>query len=403
MSSPSFIDGGVTAPKGFRASGIHSGIKEAKPDMALVVSETPATVAAVFTTNKIQGAPVRICRRRLPCTTARAIIVNSGNANACNGPQGMADAERMGRIAAQELGVDEETVFVCSTGTIGVPLPMDRIEKGIKAVAAALTPSGGDSSARAIMTTDTVDKQAAVEIEIGGVPVRIGGMAKGAGMIEPNMATMLAFLTTDAAVDSDSLQKCLSLAVSESFNKITVDGDQSCNDTVLFMAGAAAGNDVLDQAGPDWPVFDEAVKAVTRTLAMKIVEDGEGATKFVTVKVKGAVSDDDAVSAARAVANSLLVKTSWYGGDPNWGRIIDAVGRSGAEVREELVDISYDGLLAVKGGQAASNTVLKDLENILAKRRFTVTIELHLDRGRDTVYTCDCSEEYVRINSEYMT
>jgi glutamate N-acetyltransferase/amino-acid N-acetyltransferase len=399
------IEGGVTAPQGFTASGVHAGIKGkgTKLDLAMIVSLQDAAIAGTFTTNKIQGSHVKLCRQRIAGRKARAIVVNSGCANACTGPQGLVDAELMALCAAKELGIDEKVVFVCSTGTIGIPLPMDRIDAGIKAAVLSLSETGGQTAAKAIMTTDTVDKQYAVELTIDGRIVRIGGMAKGAGMIEPNMATMLAFLTTDAAVESRALQKCLSTAVGKSFNRVTIDGDQSCNDTVLFMANGTAGNGALNENHPDWKTFTDAVEDVARELAVKIAKDGEGATKFVTVTVKSAASDDGAHKAARAVANSLLVKTSWFGGDPNWGRVIDAVGYSGADVKEELIDISYDGLLAVKGGRANPDVSIKDLEEVIARKSFVLDIELHLGKGSDVVYTCDCSEEYVKINSEYMT
>jgi glutamate N-acetyltransferase / amino-acid N-acetyltransferase len=405
MSSIKTIDGGVTAPMGFSASGVHAGIKGkgTKPDIALIVSAKPAAIAATFTTNKVQGAHVKLCKQHLAGRKARAIVVNSGCANACTGPRGLADAEQMARIVAEEIGADDQHIFVCSTGTIGISLPMDKIETGIIMAVKALSGTGGAIAAKAIMTTDTVDKQAAVEFTVDSRTVRVGGMAKGAGMIEPNMATMLAFLTTDAAVEPTALQKCLSTAVAQSFNRVTVDGDQSCNDTVLLMANGAAGNRPLNEKHPDWESFAKAVNDVTRELAIKIARDGEGATKFVTVVVAGAATDVDAKKAIRAVANSLLVKTSWFGGDPNWGRVIDAVGYSGAEMKEELVDISYDDLFAVKGGMANPETSIKDLEKVLAKKSFTLNIDLHLGKGSDTVYTCDCSEEYVRINSEYMT
>jgi glutamate N-acetyltransferase/amino-acid N-acetyltransferase len=292
---------------------------------------------------------------------------------------------------------------VCSTGTIGKPLPLDKIKPGIQAAAAALSDAGGDDAAHAIMTTDTVAKQVAVQLSIDGKTVRIGGMTKGAGMIEPNMATMLAFLTTDAVVMPGALQNCLSDAVHQSFNSISVDGDQSTNDTVLCLANGAAGNSPLDASHPEWNLFVEALTEVAKQLAMKIVQDGEGATKYVAVTVSGAISIEDAQKAARAVANSLLVKTSWFGGDPNWGRIIAAVGYSGAEVKEDLVDISYDGLVMVKGGQRSADTPLSRLEEILAQASFAVDINLNLGDDTDTVYTCDCSHEYVTINSEYMT
>ncbi len=397
------IEGGVTTPLGYQACGIEAGIKANKLDMALLVSTTPAAVAGTFTRNKVHAAPVKLCRAHLAGGTARAIIVNSGCANACTGPAGMAAAERTAVTTARLLKVPVGHVFVCSTGTIGKPLPIDKIEKGAALAAAALSPTGGPDAARAIMTTDTVPKQAAAELTIGGRVVRIGGMAKGAGMIEPNMATMLAFLTTDAAVAQPALQRCLSAAVALSFNRISVDGDQSTNDTVLLMANGAAGNPALDEAHPEWPAFQAAVTEVARTLALKIVKDGEGATKLVTVTVDGAADDADADRVARAIANSLLVKTAWFGGDPNWGRVIAAVGYSGARIDENRVDIDFDDVAAVRNGCPAADFSLAAVEAVYAKPEFTVRIGLHVGNGQATVYTCDCSYEYVRINAEYMT
>jgi glutamate N-acetyltransferase/amino-acid N-acetyltransferase len=396
------IAGGVTAPQGFLAAGVAAGIKASGMDMALLVSAVPAVVAGTFTQNRIQAAPVKLCRERLSGRQARAVIINSGNANACTGEPGMVDAIRMASRTAKRLEADPAQVFVCSTGTIGKPLPMDRVEAGIEAVVAALTEDGGDTAAKAIMTTDTVDKQVAATCEMDGKTVTIGGMAKGAGMIEPNMATMLGFLTTDATVPADALQACLSAAVGSSFNRITVDGDQSTNDTVLMFANGMAGTGLIMPDHPQWSVFCDAVGYVCTTLAKMIVKDGEGATRFVTITVNGAVTRDDAFAAARAVANSLLVKTSWYGGDPNWGRVIDAVGYSGAELTESSIDIRYNDVWAVKGGRAAESS-LADLEAVLQEKTFEIVIDLNLGSGTDTVYTCDCSEEYVRINSEYMT
>ena len=403
MNTVKRIEGGVTAPRGFLASGVHAGIKANRADMALIVSERPAAVAGTFTLNKVHAAPVKLCRRHLAGRLAKAVVINSGSANACTGPQGMADAERTARLVAEALKTPAETVFVCSTGTIGKPLPMDKIEAGVGLTVAALSRQGGDAAAKAIMTTDTVDKQVAVEVTVAGVPVRIGGMAKGAGMIAPNMATMLAFLTTDAAVDASALQRCLSAAVDKGFNRITVDGDQSTNDTVLLLANGAAGNPALNERHPDWPAFAAAVEEVTLALAQKIVKDGEGATKFVTVTVKGAASAGDARKAARAIANSLLVKTSWFGGDPNWGRVIAAVGYSGAAVEQDQVEIAYDDLCVVRNGRAASGSSLKDLEAVLKRPAFELSVDLHLGTAADTVYTCDCSYDYVKINSEYLT
>ena len=398
------IKGGVTAPRGFKAAGVHAGIKANKPDLAVIVSDRPAVAAGTFTTNKVQAAPVRLCRQRIKAgDPVRAIVVNSGSANACTGPEGQADAERTTRIAAAQLGIDKKSVLVCSTGCIGIPLPMKKIEAGIAAAAAALSEKGGDDAAKAIMTTDTVDKQVAVQLKVDGKDVRIGGMAKGAGMIAPDMATMLAFLTTDAVVVPGALGACLSAAVKNSFNKITVDGDTSTNDTCLFLANGAAGNNQLDVDHPDWQQFEEAVRHVTRELSTKIVEDGEGATKFVTINVAGAASDADARKAARTVAESMLVKTSWFGGDPNWGRVMDALGYSGIEMKEEMVDITYNDLCAVRHGRAAAEMKREELEEVLAGKKFAINIDLHVGDGSDWVCTCDCSVEYVKINSDYTT
>ena len=397
------VQGGVTAPLGFRACGVHAGIKGRKPDMALLVSDGPATASAMFTTNRVQAAPVLWCRERLKERRASAIIINSGNANACTGDQGRCDTAETAAVTAETLGLSVNDVWVCSTGTIGIPLPMDKIRAGIKLAAEALVPDGGDAAAKAIMTTDTVDKQAAVELMVDGVTVRVGGMAKGAGMIEPNMATMLAFLTTDAAVEPEALQICLRDAVKGSFNRITIDGDQSTNDTIILLAGGKAGNRPLDPDHPDWKAFCVAVSSVAHTLALKIVEDGEGVTKVVTVEVAGARSDEDGARVSRAIANSLLVKTAWHGGDPNWGRIMAAVGYSGAEVDPERINIRFDDADVVQNGCLARGTSLSVLEAIYAKPRFSVHVDLRLGDGHDTVYTCDCSEEYVQINAEYMT
>ena len=399
------VEGGVTAARGYRAAGVSAGIKKAgRLDFAMLVSERPAVVAGVFTTNRIQGAPVKLCRERVAGGAgARAVVINSGNANACTGPEGLDNARQTARLVAGGLGCDEGQVLVCSTGTIGIPLPMDKIANGVTLVVPALKPDGGAIAAHAIMTTDTVDKQFAVEVRIDGRAVRVGGMAKGAGMIEPHMATMLAFVTTDAAVGREALQACLARAVERSFNRITVDGDQSCNDTVLLLANGAAGGATLEAGHRDWPAFVQAVETVCRELAIRVVKDGEGATKFVTVEVRGAASDGDADLAARAIARSFLVKTSWFGGDPNWGRVINAVGYSGAAVRGDVVDIAYDGLTAFQQGRPVLHARLPELEAVLRKPAFTLAVDLHLGQGAAVMYTCDCSEDYVKINSEYMT
>ena len=403
MSDFTVIDGGVTAPRGFTASGICAGIKADALDLALLVSETPATVAGMFTTNAVQAAPVKLCKQVVASGTASAVVVNSGCANACTGEAGMTAATETAEATAAALGIAAESIFVCSTGTIGKPLPVDKIKAGLPAAVAALATDGGGHAAKAIMTTDTVDKQVAVSLEVGGQTVCVGGMAKGAGMIEPNMATMLAFLTTDAAVSQAALQDCLASAVTKSFNRVTVDGDQSTNDTVLLFANGASGAPLLDPSHPDWEAFEAAVAAVALALAKKMVEDGEGATKFITVTVNGAVTAADANLAAKAIANSLLCKTAWFGGDPNWGRVMAAVGYSGAQVDSALVDIAFDDVAAVLDGMMAPGVAFEDLEEVFAKKAFEISVNLNLGAAEDTVYTCDCSYDYVKINAEYMT
>jgi len=396
------VPGGITSPRGFRAAGVAAGIKGDKRDMALVVSDTPAVMAGVFTTNRVAAAPVQLCRERLAARQARAIVVNSGNANACTGADGMRDARRMTQITADLLKVEEPAVFVCSTGTIGRPLPMDKIEAGIRLAVEALSPTGGTDAATAIMTTDTKPKQVAVTMEIDGKPVILGGMAKGAGMIHPNMATLLVFLTTDAVVEALALQDCLATAVDQSFNRISVDGDRSTNDTTLFMANGIARNAPLNRRHPHWKAFCAAVQALTGELARQIVKDGEGATKLVTVTVRNAPGKRSAEKVARAVANSLLVKTSWFGADPNWGRVICAVGYAGVPVNPDRIDIAYNGQSAVRNGQPAG-LVPETLHAIIAQPEFGIEIDLNLGRSTYTMTTCDCSEEYVRINASYMT
>lgn len=403
MSDFTVIDGGVTAPQGFKASGVCAGIKADALDLALLVSETPATVAGMFTTNAVQAAPVKLCKQVLASGAASAVVVNSGCANACTGEVGMTAATEMATATASALSIDADAVFVCSTGTIGKQLPMDKIKAGLPEAVAALAVDGGGNAARAIMTTDTVNKQVAVSVEVGGQAVSIGGMAKGAGMIEPNMATMLAFLTTDAAVSLTALQSCLKKAVTKSFNRVTVDGDQSTNDTVLLFANGASETPLLDESHPAWGTFEAAVADVALALATMMVKDGEGATRFITVTVQGAVTATDANQAAKAVANSLLCKTAWFGGDPNWGRVIAAVGYSGAQVDADLVDISFDDVAAVIGGQMAEGVAFSELETVFARTAFEILIDLKLGSETDTVYTCDCSYDYVKINAEYMT
>jgi glutamate N-acetyltransferase / amino-acid N-acetyltransferase len=391
----------IELPAGFRAAGWHAGIKKSnRKDMALIVADAPATVAGVFTQNKVCAAPVKWCRQQLTGRRARAIIVNSGNANCCTGPQGVRDTETMAQVTAAALDVPVEQVFVCSTGSIGFPLPMAAVTAGIPALAQQLSRTGGRDAAEAIMTTDLKIKHWTAHLQIEGHPVTVSGIAKGAGMIEPNMATMLSFCMTDAAVDANALQQALHEAVDQSFNRITVDGDQSTNDTVLLLASGVAGHPTpLTPAHPDWRRFVAALKEVTLELALKIVADGEGANKVITVLVEGAASDADADRAARAIANSFLVKTSWAGAHAIWGRIMETMGYSGAQILEERVDIWYDDLHAVHQG-VSTGAERAALERVIARPTFTLCADLHLGTGRAVVYTCEITEEYVRINVE---
>jgi glutamate N-acetyltransferase/amino-acid N-acetyltransferase len=401
MSIPFFeICGGITSPQGFVAGSAFCGIKAAnknKPDIALIYSREKSVAAATFTTNKVKAAPVRVSAAHLKTAEVRAIIANSGNANACTGIVGIEHAKRMAKAAAAALGLRERQVLVCSTGRIGVPLPIKKMEQTIAKLPKVLQTSGSLKAARAIMTSDTFPKEVAVEFQIDGKPVRVGGIAKGAGMIDPNMATMLCFITTDAAVSKTHLQKSLSTAVEQSFNRITIDGDMSTNDTVIALANGAAGNAPLTLRDDGFELFQSALNYVTLQLARLIVEDGEGVTKFVEVRVQGAATYHDARKAAEAIAKSCLVKCSWFGGDPNWGRLMDALGYCTAKVSEEQVDIFYDGVIAVKNGMA-SRTPFSKLKKIVAKGKFAITIDLQLGSAEYTVYTTDLSTAYVEFN-----
>ncbi len=390
------VRGSITAPKGFRAAGVAAGIKASgAKDLALIVSDRPAVAAAVFTTNQVKAAPVVYNQRHVNTGTAQAIVANSGNANACTGYVGMIHARAMAAAVARRIGCDEDRVFVCSTGRIGVRLPSVKIQAGIKKLLGMLSPSGGHAAAEAIMTTDSFPKECAVRFKAGNHLITVGGIAKGAGMIHPNMATMLAFLTTDAAVTHAPLQRALTNAVNQSFNRISVDGDMSTNDSVLLLANGEAGNKPL--TGKVWTEFEEALSFVCLELAKLIMRDGEGVSRFITVTVDGAVDDRDAEIAARSVCNSVLVKTSWCGGDPNWGRIMDALGYSAAKVQESKIEIAYNGVPAVANGMPARTPVEK-LKKIVAQPEFQIDIHMHLGRGRCTMFTCDLTEKYVEFN-----
>ena len=397
------IQGSVGAPEGFRAAGVACGIKKSgAPDLALVVSETDASAAAVFTTNRAQAAPVLVSREHLETTRgrARALVVNSGCANACTGSDGLDHARAMAALTARHVGCSSADVLVASTGVIGVKLDMTRVESGIAAAAQQLAQSGGPDAARAIMTTDPFPKEAAVEAVIGSGTVRVGGIAKGSGMIEPMMATMLGFVTTDARVEPSLLRRALVSVVNDTFNAISVDGECSTNDCVFLLASGASGVTIGEA---ELPQFMQVLRAACEPLAIGIVRGGEGATKLITVRVVGAQSNEDARRAARAIANSPLVKTAVHGGDPNWGRLIAVAGRSGsaftlegAAVRIGPVELFREGTpFDERAGDAATYLQGKDID-----------IEVDLGTGgagRSHMWTCDLSAEYVRINAEYRT
>lgn len=396
--------GSVTTPAGFRAATLAAGIRYRRDDMALLTSDPPAMATGMFTTNRIQAAPVKYCRERLARETpVRAVLINSGNANACTGVAGERDTRTMASAMASALGCDPETVLVASTGTIGVPLPIDKITAAIPGLPSRLAREGGAGAARAIMTTDTREKTVALSAQIGGVTVTVGGMAKGAGMIEPHMATMLAFVTTDAAVkDQAALRTAMREAVDASFNRITVDGDQSTNDTLLLLANGCAGNAPLSPGMTGWDLFQAMLTEVCWRLAYAVVADGEGATKVVAVTVRGAANAAEAEKAARAVARSMLVKTAWNGADPNWGRVMDALGYSGADLCETRISLDFDDVPAVRGGISAG-TSLEKLRAVMLQPAFRLTADLGVGDVEYTMWSCDCSEEYVRINAAYMT
>lgn len=434
------VEGAVIAAQGFRTAGVFCDIKRLgtgkgsnkgpKRDLTLIVSDVPCSVAGMFTTNQICAAPVKVCVSRVAKGIAQAVVVNSGNANACTGKQGMKDALAMTRLTEKTLGLKDGYALVGSTGRIGVNLPMEQVNSGIVA-AAPLLGSSADHAAQAveaIMTSDTRPKQIAIEFKLGGKTVRLGGMCKGAGMIQPGMsatgarpaalpagvpaglhATMLGFITTDAAIEAKALQAALRETVAHSFNRITVDGDMSTNDTVLVLANGLAGNAPITSAKhKDFATFAAALQHVCLELAKMIVRDGEGVHRVVTVRVEGAKSVADADAAARAVANSALVKTSWHGGDPNWGRIIDAIGYSPATVMENKVDIGYSApgsrkvLWSLKRGQPTKAT-FKELCTATAPKEFDLHIRLNLGKGAALMYAADLTEAYVDYNKGDVT
>ncbi len=406
MSICRSVKGGVCSALGFRAAGVAAEIKyKGRNDVALLVADEPCSAAALFTTNKVAAAPVVYDRRIVKGGRVQAILANSGCANACTGEGGMKDAELSALATAGELGIDPRHVLVASTGVIGRRLPMERLLAGMQLAVKSLGRDAGHGLAatKAIMTTDTRPKQACAKTVIDGKKVTVGGMSKGSGMIEPNMATMLGFVTTDAAISPRMLKRALQLAVWKSFNRLVVDGDESTNDSVFLLASGRAGNREIDAPGKDFELFLEALETVCVSLAKQMATDGEGATKFVTVVVKGARSERDAERAARSVAKSPLAKTSWFGKDPNWGRVLAAVGYSGADVSDMKAEVFYDREWAFKCGRIADEKQLAKLARVMKKDAFTVTVDLHLGECESSIYTCDFSLDYVHINADYTT
>lgn len=411
------ISGSICEPRGFKCASVFCDIKKLgtgkgsqkgrKDDLAMIVSDVPAAVAGMFTTNQVCAAPVKVSREAAARDFARAIVVNSGNANAATGGQGMRDAETMARMTAKALSLNPNQVLVCSTGRIGVPMPMKNVERGIRRCAPLLARSTPNARqvANAIMTTDTRRKEIAVDFKIGQSMVRIGGICKGAGMIQPGMATMLAFITTDAAVGSPELKRALKIAVEQSFNRITVDGDMSTNDSVIALANGLARNSKSQIARSP---FQEGLNHVCLELAKMIVRDGEGTSRVVTLRVRGARNDREAEAAARAIANSSLVRASWCGGDPNWGRILCALGYSKARINERLVDVGYAPtserkiLFAFRRGRP-TNVPLKRLAKITSASEFDLHVDLHRGRGEFATYAADLTEDYVAFNKGDIT
>jgi glutamate N-acetyltransferase/amino-acid N-acetyltransferase len=401
----STVAGGVTEPRGFRATGVAAGIKPTgNLDLALVVSDTPAAAAAVFTLNRAQAAPVVVSRQHLEASgsRARAIVVNSGCANACTGTDGLRHAREMTALVARVIDCPDEQVLVASTGVIGVALPMDKIREGVPAAFRALTADRGESggrAAQAIMTTDPFPKAAAARFVIADREVAIGGMAKGSGMIEPMLATMLAFLTTDAAIAPALLDRALRTAVDSTFNAITVDGECSTNDCVMVLANGASGAEVDESS---YPVFVGALTDVCHRLALGIVRGGEGATKLITVSVTGAASAVEAHRCAKAIANSPLVKTAVHGGDPNWGRLIAVAGRAGVAFELNRASVMMGPIVLFEQGRPFDANAARAAEYL---QQTDVTVRVHLGAGTysSTVWTCDLSAEYVRINADYRT
>ena len=395
------INGGVTAPNGFKAAGVHGGLKMNKKDVSLIFSEVPAVAAGVFTTNKVAAAPVIIDKEQLAKgNKISAIVCNSGIANACTGEQGIKDGWDTIRFTAEQLNISENSVLISSTGVIGKNLFMDRLMKGISIAVKNLSKDNHTAAAEAIMTTDTFSKEYAVKFSVNDSEIIIGGMAKGSGMIKPNMATMLAFITTDALISKDLLQESLKIVVNKTFNRISVDNDTSTNDMVIVLANGLSRVPEIKKDTEEYGLFLNALEKVCRTLAKMIVKDGEGATKLIEVNIKGAATPEYALKAARAVADSYLVKTAIYGADANWGRIIAAVGYSGIEFNPEKVTLKISGLNILEAGYKVVFSE-KEAKEVLMKNEVKIEVNLHDGVYEETIWTSDLSKEYITINASY--
>lgn len=387
---------------GFHAAGISSGIKENKKnDLGLLFSVQPASIAAVFTTNKVQAAPVVVTREKVANKNAQAVIVNSGNANACTGEQGFQDAEMMCQLTARELGVDEKSVMVSSTGIIGVPLPMEKIKSSIPRLVTSLSPAGFNDFAEAIMTTDTFPKVVLKKCMVNGKEVTLCGVVKGSGMIMPCMATLLSFIVTDADIDSVTLEEVFRDAVNNSLNRITIDGETSTNDMAIMMANGKAGNSILSKHSSDLKLFSSTLTSLLSELGSLVLKDAEGSTKIISIHVKGAMNDEEARKIAYRIANSNLVKTAFFGEDVNWGRIMSAIGQADISSLPDKIDILFDDVIIVENSTSTGNE-LRAMD-IVKKTEFQVTINLHSGSGFAEVGTTDLTTEYVKINASYPT
>ena len=402
-----YIEGGVTAAQGFQAGGIHCGIRKnkSKPDLAMIYSEIPCATAAVYTQNLVKGAPILVTQKNISNGYAKAVICNSGNANTCNA-DGVEKAEAMCELTAKALGIDVQDVVVASTGVIGQVLPLEPIAAGIPELVKVLSPEGSLGAATAIMTTDTVAKEAAAELELDGKTVRVGGISKGSGMIHPNMATMLCFVTTDCAITPEMLDKAIHQVTEKTFNMISVDGDASTNDTFAVLANGAAGNSMITAPGQDYDKFEEALKAIRRRLSTLMAGDGEGATKLLVCKVDGAADLDMAKTVAKSVICSTLFKAAMFGADANWGRVLCAIGYSGAAVDVNKIDVSFrsaKGQVDVCSNGAGIPFSEEQASQVLGEHEIEILIHLHMGDVDAEAYGCDLTYDYVKINGDYRT